>query len=310
MPSRRMRWMLACGTAATLVCAMSPQVGSSGDFFHKPVPVRTEFFRTRAPVRCGLPPTASYGHDTPRMIVAVTTSDAVEEQVMLVLNNPSLVTVFPAADSVPWQNAASPSPDSILGRPSFSVIVPATSSSTKIYANVETVPTNKGDGSVLTNRSSRETIDGVRQPQFALPGQMWSPMPPPVLQPALVRRKSFAPKQPDITAEYVTLDRIGLAIYETGHVAFTGLISHSGGPDGLVRGSDVTLRVRGYGVNRLTSTTTPNGPLHFEMRRTCRVLRGDSAAISLVPVECCETVRARYDEITHLEVILESRHSR
>ena len=288
---------------------MSPQVGCSGDFFHKPVPVRTEFFRTRAPVRCGLPPTASYGHDTPRVTAAVTTSDAVEEQVLLVLNNPSLVVV-PAPDSIPWQNAATPSPDSILGRPSFAPIVPATISTTKIRANVENLPTDRGDGSVTTNRDSLETIEGIRQSQFALPGQMWNSQPPPVLHPAIVRRKSFAPKQPAITAENVTLDRIGLAIYETGHVAFTGLISHSGGADGLVRGSDVTLRVRGYGLNRLTSTTIPNGPLHFEMRRTCRVSKGDSAAISLVPVECCETVRARYDEITHLEVILESRHSR
>ena len=269
---------------------------------------RSEVLRKKATLRTGLPAVA-YGHDDARVIAVVTTSDAVEEQILLVLDNPTFVSVS-APDSLPWQNSAKASADSILARSGFRPIVSATTSKTGSRTTVETTSKEPGAEPATTLTRRFATTEATTDSQLSLPGQMWTAQPQSVAQPVLVRRKTFAPKQPSITAEYVTLDRIGLAIYETGHITCSGLISQSGGPDGLVRGNSVTLRVRGYGVNRLTSTTYPNGPLQFEFRSSCRVMKGQSEAISLVPCECCETIRERFDEITHLEVILESRHSR
>lgn len=305
MSDRRLRWVLAGGTAVTLSVV---QAGIAGELFHKPLPVRTEFFHRRTCVRPGLPPSVAYGHDTPRMRAAVLTKDVVEEQVLLVIQSDSFVEV--AQSPLPWQASGTPSADSILNRPGFSPVVGVASATNHTDTVVQSVPTNNGDGSVAVNRWSTSTTNSTTLQRLALPGQPLGGAASKSVQPTIVRRKSFAPTQPAIVSDEVTLNRIALAIYETGHVAFTGLISHSGGTDGLVRGSDVVLKVRGYGRNRLGAAVPPDGPLHFEMRRNCRVSKGDSEAISLVPVECCETIRARYDEITHLEVILETSRSR
>lgn len=305
MSDRRLRWILATGTAVTLSAV---QAGTAGDFLHRPLPVRTEFFHRRTCVRPGLPPSVAYGHDTPRMRAAVLTRDAVEEQVLLVIRSDTFVEV--PQSPLPWQASGTPSADSILNRPGFSPVVGAASATNHTDTVVQSVPTNNGDGSVAVNRWSTSTTNSSTMQRLALPGHRIVTTNPDSVQPTIVRRKSFAPNQPSIVSDDVTLDRIALAIYETGHVAFTGLVSHSGGADGLVKGTNVVLKVRGYGRNRLGSATLPDGPLHFEMRRNCRVTKGDSEAISLVPVECCETIRARYDEITHLEVILETCRSR
>jgi hypothetical protein len=294
MLAKSVRWVLFVGSVAALLGVMQP-----GD-------CRSELFRKKATLRTGLP-SAAYGHDDVHVTAAVTTSDAVEEQVLLVLKNPTFVPL--STPDIPWQNSAKASADSLLARPGFNLVVPETASKTGSRTTTEAVSKDPSkDPVTTTNRYT--TTDSTTESRLSLPGQMWTASPPAIAQPVPVRRKSFAPKQPSITAEFVTLDRIGLAIYETGHISCTGLISHSGGPDGLVRSNSVTLRVRGYGVNRLTSTTYPNGPLHFEFRNSFRVLRGQSEGISLVPCDCCETIRSRFDEITHLEVILESRHSR
>lgn len=305
MSDRRLRWMFASGTAVTMSVV---QVGLAGELFHRPLPVRTEFFHRRTCVRPGLPPSVAYGHDTPRMRAAVLTKDVVEEQVLLVIKSDTFVEV--SQPPLPWQASGTPSVDSILNRPGFSPVIGVASATNHTDTVVQSVPTNNGDGSVAVNRWSTTTTNSKTMQRLALPGQRLGATTSDSVQPTIVRRKSFAPTQPSIVSEEVTLDRIGLAIYETGHVAFTGLISHSGGIDGLVRGSDVVLKVRGYGRNRLGAAVPPDGPLHFEMRRNCRVSKGDSETISLVPVECCETIRARYDEITHLEVILETSRSR
>jgi hypothetical protein len=296
MVTQWMRWVLAGGSAAVLISL---------------IPVddcRSEVFRKRATLRTGLP-SAAYGYDDVRFTASVTTSEAVEEQILLVLDNPTFVSIS-TPDGIPWQDSTKASADSILARPGFRPVVSVTTSNAGSRTTIKTKSSNELNKPAKTTTRQLSETESMTQSQLSLPGQQWNSQPDPVAQPVLVRRKSFAPKQPGITAEHVTLSRIGLAIYETGHITCTGMISQSGGPDGLVRGNDVTVRVRGYGINRLTSPTVPNGPLHFESRSSCRVMRGDSEAISLVPCECSETVRRHFDEIVHLEVILESRHSR
>ena len=295
MLSRRMAWLFSCGTAAGLVFTLAPQNGQS------------EVFRKRAPVRSGLPAHIPYGQDTPRTIASITSDAAVEEQVLLVLDTPQLVRVA-APESFPWQAAAKPSAESILNQTAFTPIVRGGHSKTDSKTVVDS--SVRPDGVTVTNRTSNEITESGSVPVLAIAGQDWTSQPGNVVAPAMFRRKSFSLKPPGIQADNVTLDRIGLAIYETGHVAFTGRISDNGGPDGLTHGSDITIRVRGYGTNRVNSVIPPNGPLHFEMSSNCRVLKGRSDAIALVPLRCSETVREHYDEITHLEVVLESRRSK
>jgi hypothetical protein len=147
-------------------------------------------------------------------------------------------------------------------------------------------------------------------PGGPLPEQWWNSRPRNVAAPMPIRRKAFAPLNPSLVAGPVHLDRIALAIYETGELACSGLISHDGGPAGLIRGDHLVIRVRGYGQNRLTSTAAPSGPLLFECHQPCWVSRGEVSAGSLVPADWCESVRRYFDEITFVEVNLEVRQSR
>jgi len=147
-------------------------------------------------------------------------------------------------------------------------------------------------------------------PNQPLAEQWWHTRPRNVAAPMPIRRRAFAPLNPSLVVAPMHLDRIALAIYETGELACTGLISHDGGPNGLVRGNSVEIRVRGYGQNRLTSTSAPNGPLLFECRQPCWVSRGEVTAVSLTPADWCEAARRHFDEITFVEVNLEVRQSR
>lgn len=294
MALQTIRWWLASGAFAVLAIA------SAGDKCFG------EVLRKRATLRPGLPK-AAYGYDDVCATAAVATSDGIEEQVLLLIGNP-IFREIPASDVAPMQDAVKASADSILSRPSFNFIVPTTTTKTNSLTTDHAF--TRSGYEPVTKSTRTTTTDSRTRLHLSIPGQQWTSQPNGTAQPTIVRRKTFAPTQPAITAEHVTLDRIGLTIYETGHVACTGLISHSGGPDGLVRGSNVCIKVRGYSVNRLTSPTRPNGSLHFETLKTLRATQECVDAVSLTPTECSETIRRHFDEITHLEVILESRRSR
>jgi hypothetical protein len=140
-------------------------------------------------------------------------------------------------------------------------------------------------------------------------------------------RKSFYVDRKSISADHVQLSRIAFAIYSDGRYRGSGMLRHDGGPHAQVQGANVTVRVRAY-----AGTPQHRGDLHgmrlvWETAERYWVRRSQSRAVSLVPKpepsfwetqkgnEPCNTeqpaiflsqlVEESFDEITHLEVVLE-----
>ena len=124
-----------------------------------------------------------------------------------------------------------------------------------------------------------------------------------------------------VDATPVRLDDIRLAAYSDGsdgYVLFTGRIQDlpkTGSADTTVKertdGCRVTIRVRGFSSTEVASTAvSPNGPLLFECVQSFWMSKQDNYAISLV---CPEEVRlcgSHYQELTHIQVEVETRRNR
>ena len=122
------------------------------------------------------------------------------------------------------------------------------------------------------------------------------------------RRKPFHFSTLLLSAEYVTLSQVGLDLLETGHITATGRIEHSGGVNGETAGSNVTLFVRAYAsrVPGASETVPINSPMVWQSRCEHWVGRDHPEVIPLTSAASCysESLRRRFDEITHLEVEL------
>jgi hypothetical protein len=143
-----------------------------------------------------------------------------------------------------------------------------------------------------------------------------------------VLRRVFPVTTNSVTVDGVTLERMGLAFYSTGQYACTGLLRFDGGPDGSLLGANVVVRVRAYsGVPQHPGGLT-GMRLLWESERPIWVSRGQSVATSLLPdppqqrkqafaspvgvhlEDMCpcapsDIIYQHFDEITHLEVVLE-----
>ena len=116
----------------------------------------------------------------------------------------------------------------------------------------------------------------------------------------------------------VRLNDIRLAAYSDGRVLFTGRIQDlpsagSAGP--LVKertdGCRVTIRVRGFSSTETASmAVTPNGPMLFECTQNFWMSKGDDYAISLICPEDLRLCGNVYQELTHLQVEVETRRNR
>lgn len=116
----------------------------------------------------------------------------------------------------------------------------------------------------------------------------------------------------------VRLDDIRLAAYSDGRVLFTGRIQDlpkTGTADSLVKertdGCRVTIFVRGYGSTEVASTAVnPNGPMLFECKQTFWKSKGEDYAISLICPEDLRLCGSAYQELTHVQVEVETRRNR
>lgn len=129
------------------------------------------------------------------------------------------------------------------------------------------------------------------------------------------RRKPFHFTTGSLSANNVTLEQVGLSIYDTGNIAASGRISHDGGPNGSVAGANVTLRLRAYAapVAGTADGRLPlNSPLVWESSCTLWVSRNQPRVVSLTPPgqNYWPILRRQFDEITHLEVELEAQQDR
>lgn len=226
-------------------------------------------------------PNYPYGDDDLVTFAKLVTkdSDVVEEQVILVLETPQ-VQRLPSRDAVNTA-VAKPAAESILTR---------TASTSPIAAPA--TPANPLD----------------------LPGPLTTQIPvmpgAGVARSTIVRRRRFSLPAPQINLANVSLSQVGLAIYETGQIACTGNVVHSGGPGGTVAGNRVTVTVRGYGANPLAAPSPPTGPVLFETSQSLWINRGEEATISLSSHEICERVRRHFDEVRNLEIKLSYRNDR
>ena len=149
-------------------------------------------------------------------------------------------------------------------------------------------------------------------------------------QAADVLRKNFPVLRNSIAANGVALERIGLSLYNTGQYACTGVLRFDGGPDAALLGANVVIRVRAYsGVPQHPGGLT-NMRLLWETELPAWVHRGEAKALSLLPgpppPPCPPASRIHapaahswdwpqkapsnlicqhFDEITHLEIVLE-----
>jgi len=147
-----------------------------------------------------------------------------------------------------------------------------------------------------------------------------------------VRRKDFPLLRNSISASGVTLERMGVSLYETGQHVCTGLLRFDAGPDGSLLGANVVVHVRAYsGVPRHPGRLT-NMRLLWETERAFWLNRGQAVTVSLLPnpprVQSAFATPVRvhlghswphppshliyqnFDETTHLEVELEYRRNR
>lgn len=121
-----------------------------------------------------------------------------------------------------------------------------------------------------------------------------------------------------VDATPVRLDDIRLAAYSDGHVLFTGRIQDlpkNGPADTIVKersdGCRVTIRVRGFSSTEVASTAVnPNGPLLFECVQSFWMSKQDNYAISLVCPEDIQLCGTHYQELTHIQVEVETRRNR
>lgn len=121
-----------------------------------------------------------------------------------------------------------------------------------------------------------------------------------------------------VEAAPVQINDIRLAAYSDGRVSFTGKIQclpSASATDTLVKqrtdGCNVTIFVRGFGSTEVASTAvSPNGPMLFECRQSFWVSKGDNCAISLVCPADVRICGSAYQELTHLEIEVETRRNR
>lgn len=121
-----------------------------------------------------------------------------------------------------------------------------------------------------------------------------------------------------IDAAPVRLDDIRLAAYSNGRIFFTGRIQElprSGTAGSPVKertdGCRVIIRVRGYSSTEVASmAVSPNGPMLFECVQSFWMSKQDDCAISLVCPEEVQLCGSHYQELTHLQVEVETRRNR
>ena len=119
-----------------------------------------------------------------------------------------------------------------------------------------------------------------------------------------------------VDAAPVRLSDIRLAAYSDRRALFTGRIQElpkAGATDPKERtaGCRVTIFVRGFGSTEVASmATNPNGPMLFECKQTFWMSKGDDYAISLICPEDLRLCGSAYQELTHLQVEVETRRNR
>ena len=135
--------------------------------------------------------------------------------------------------------------------------------------------------------------------------------------------KTFSSLRNSLTADGVTLDRIGLQITDEGQALCTGRVSYNGGDNGNLLGAHVTISVQVYSASSSSEESLNTARLIWAQKQKFWVRRNEVSAISLIPHKGQvkqrpalkenpgnEMIEKHFSGITHLEVVLETRKAK
>lgn len=140
-----------------------------------------------------------------------------------------------------------------------------------------------------------------------------------------VLRKSFFGETNSISTNGVTLNRIGLAVYSDGSAVCTGSLYFDGGPQESLSGANVMVRVRAYAGAPQDSRNLESAQMLWQTAKSMWITKKTPVTTSLFPkpkktrnfpaaMKAKDSAKAktrtsvnaqRFDEITHMEVVLE-----
>lgn len=190
--------------------------------------------------------------------------------------------------------------------------------------NQRGVPVHSYGGDDRRHSASAVAVAPINQPAPP-PGTTAANQPAPATQ---LQRKLFTLATPTLAVDQVRLSRISLALYSDGSAACTGLVEHTGGPNGDLLGNEVTVRIRAFAGTPQYRGALDNAPMLWATESTFWLNRQEPTMISLLPTadppgsgkffssivpqqaSLPAAVQSHFNEITHLEVQIEYRTNR
>ncbi len=95
--------------------------------------------------------------------------------------------------------------------------------------------------------------------------------------------RSFYPQRRSVETGGLTLDRVGITLFESGGYVCTGRLAFDGGPDAARKGAHAVVRVRGYAGTPQHRGQLDGMRLLFETSKRFFVRTGESRTASLIP---------------------------
>jgi len=231
-------------------------------------PLLAEIQRKRVRANCAARGHYQYGHDGDQIQERLVSKKGIEDQVVLNLEYLRMQHT-PADGLLPGEGIALPAQNSVFG-------------ANRILDRTRDV-----------NGLRRATLPSIQMTTDS------------AAVPQLVRRKTFIPEELQLDVEFVRLDQVALALYETGHINCTGRIAHNGGLNQELKGAKVTIRVRIYSEANSPNFAPLNGPVLATWEQTRWVsFKSSPEEIDLVNLDCDRNIRLKYDEISHMSVNL------
>ncbi len=123
-----------------------------------------------------------------------------------------------------------------------------------------------------------------------------------------VNFKRFHLQSPRLVTGSLSLEQIGVIVYETGQIAASGRIQSSGGPTGASKGDRAVVEIRAYNAD-LQNVLSSDATLLWSARREIWIPTGAPETISFLPPSLpggSAALGSLFDQITHFEVNLQA----
>lgn len=121
-------------------------------------------------------------------------------------------------------------------------------------------------------------------------------------------RKPFHVHGASVAAAAVSLQQVALCLYGTGRLVSSGRLVHTGGPDGSLRGNNVTIRLHAYCAPAvdIPEALPVDSTAVWHSERSLWVARNQPVVIPMTkkPAETSDELLTFFNEITHFEIEL------